>query len=151
MKISTKGRYGLRIMLDLALAPRGEYVSIKSIASRQSISEKYMEQIVTTLNRAGFVKSVRGARGGYMLARDPGDYTVGMILRQMEGSLAPVSCLDTGAEDCERCNRCVTVQVWKQLKDAIDGVVDRITLADLVNWDREQNGLAEDGEAAVSE
>lgn len=95
MKISTKGRYGLRIMLDLALAPRGEYVSIKSIASRQSISEKYMEQIVTTLNRAGFVKSVRGARGGYMLARDPGEYTVGMILRQMEGSLAPVSCLDT--------------------------------------------------------
>ena len=143
MKISTKGRYGLRIMLDLALAPKDEYVSIKSIASRQDISEKYMEQIVTILNRAGYVCSIRGAKGGYMLAKDPNEYTVGMILRQMEGSLAPVSCLETGKEDCERCNQCVTVKLWGQLKSAIDGVIDNITLADLVAWDHERNGNKE--------
>lgn len=139
MKISTKGRYGLRIMLDLALAPRGEYISIRSIAARQEISEKYMEQIITALSRAGFVHSVRGAKGGYKLAKDPAEYTVGMILRAVEGSLSPVSCLDKGIPDCERCNRCVTVKVWSRLKDAIDGVVDHITLADLVQWDEEKH------------
>ena len=143
MKISTKGRYGLRIMLDLAMAPKNEYVSIKSIASRQDISEKYMEQIVTILNRAGYVQSIRGAKGGYMLSKDPEEYTVGMILRKMEGSLAPVSCLENGSPDCERCNQCTTVKLWTQLKDAIDGVVDHITLADLVKWETEINGSTE--------
>ena len=144
MKISTKGRYGLRIMLDLALAPKDEFISIKSIAARQDISEKYMEQIVTILNRAGYVRSIRGAKGGYMLAKDPSEYTVGMILRQMEGSLAPVSCLETGMQDCERCHQCVTVKLWGQLKDAIDGVIDNVTLADLVQWDHELNGSPEE-------
>jgi len=130
MKISTKGRYALRLMLDLAVNYTGEYISIKSIATRQEISEKYLEQIITQLNRAGYVKSVRGAQGGYMLAKDPSDYTVGMILRLLEGSLAPVSCLEE--DNCERISRCVTMEVWEKIQRAVDDVVDNITLADLV-------------------
>lgn len=131
MKISTKGRYALRLMLDLAINYTGEYISIKSIAARQDISEKYLEQIITQLNRAGFVRSVRGAQGGYMLAKAPTEYTVGMILRLMEGSLAPVSCLD-GEETCDRASRCVTQDVWLKIQEAVENVVDNITLADLV-------------------
>jgi len=133
MKISTKGRYALRLMLDLALNNTGEYIKIKNISERQEISEKYLEQIVTNLSRAGYVKSVRGAQGGYKLARTPGEYTVGMILRLTEGSLAPVACLDDETE-CNKIDDCVTIEVWKQLDTAIKGVVDRITLQDLVNW-----------------
>lgn len=132
MKISTKGRYALRLMLDLAINYTGEYISIKSIAGRQNISEKYLEQIITQLNKAGFVKSVRGAQGGYMLDRAPEQYTVGMILRLMEGSLAPVSCLDKEENSCNRAADCVTIEVWRKLGEAIDQVVDHITLADLV-------------------
>jgi Rrf2 family protein len=131
MKISTKGRYALRLMLDLAINCTGEYISIKSIAARQNISEKYLEQIITQLNRAGYVRSVRGAQGGYMLAKEPSEYTVGMILRLMEGSLAPVSCAD-GEEVCDRASSCVTQEVWKKIQEAVEGVVDNITLADLV-------------------
>lgn len=133
MKISTKGRYALRLMLDLALNNTGEYIKIKNISERQEISEKYLEQIVTSLSRAGYVKSVRGAQGGYKLARTPEEYTVGMILRLTEGSLSPVACLDDETE-CNKIEDCVTIEVWKQLDTAIKGVVDRITLADLVNW-----------------
>lgn len=143
MKISTKGRYGLRIMLDLALSPRGKYISIKEISGRQDISDKYMEQIITQLNRAGFVKSVRGAHGGYCLARDPKEYTVGMVLRLMEGDLAPVACLEAGAEECKRCSQCVTVEVWQKLQEAMDNVVDHITLADLVARHKEKNALTD--------
>lgn len=132
MKISTKGRYALRLMLDLALNYTGEYISIKSIASRQEISEKYLEQIITQLNRAGFVKSVRGAQGGYMLAKDPSEYTVGMILRLMEGSLSPVSCLNDDENCCDRAASCVTQEIWLQMMEAVNNVVDNITLADLV-------------------
>lgn len=131
MKISTKGRYALRLMLDLAINYTGEYISIKSIAARQDISEKYLEQIITQLNRAGYVKSVRGAQGGYMLSKAPADYTVGMILRLMEGSLAPVSCAED-EESCDRASRCVTQEVWVQIQKAVEGVVDHITLEDLV-------------------
>lgn len=131
MRISTKGRYALRLMLDLAINYTGEYISIKSIAGRQSISEKYLEQIITQLNRAGYVRSVRGAQGGYMLAKDPSEYTVGMILRLMEGSLAPVSCVE-GEELCDRASGCVTQEVWQKIQDAVENVVDNITLADLV-------------------
>ncbi len=129
MKISTKGRYALRLMLDLAVNYTGEYISIKSIAARQDISEKYLEQIITQLNRAGYVRSVRGAQGGYMLAKAPGEYTVGMILRLMEGSLAPVSCVE---DECDRASRCVTVEIWQKIQEAVENVVDNITLADLV-------------------
>lgn len=132
MKISTKGRYALRLMLDLALNNTGEYITIKSIAARQDISEKYLEQIISMLNRAGYVKSIRGAQGGYKLAKDPKEYTVGMILRLTEGSLAPVDCLDDSGEECSRSNGCVTREVWIQLYDAIRSVVDNITVQDLV-------------------
>jgi Rrf2 family protein len=132
MKISTKGRYALRLMLDLAMNNTGEYITIKSIAARQEISEKYLEQIISILNKAGYVRSIRGAQGGYRLAKEPSEYTVGMILRLTEGSIAPVDCLDEDSDGCERCNNCVTREVWKELYDAITNVVDRITLQDLV-------------------
>lgn len=138
MKISTKGRYALRLVVDLALHDDGGYTSIKSIATRQDISEKYLEQIITQLSRAGFVKSVRGAQGGYRLTKDPNDYTVGMILRVMEGSLAPVACLDGGENSCDRADNCVTIYVWEKLEKAINDVVDNITIADLVNKQREK-------------
>lgn len=131
MKISTKGRYALRLMLDLAINNTGEFIPIKKIAERQEISEKYLEQIITQISRAGFVRSVRGSQGGYQLANPPEDYTVGMILRLMEGELSPVACLDEPGH-CDRADRCVTVDVWKQIKEAVENVVDNITLADLV-------------------
>ncbi len=133
MKISTKGRYALRLMLDLALRNNGEYTSIKEISERQNISVKYLEQIITVLNRAGFVKSIRGAQGGYRLAKEPSAYTVGMILRQMEGNLAPVSCLEDAENTCARADHCVTVEVWEKINDAVNNVVDHITLSDLVD------------------
>lgn len=132
MKISTKGRYAVRVMLDLALNNTGECIKVKDIAARQGISEKYLEQIIAVLNKAGYVKSVRGAQGGYKLARAPKEYTVGMILRLTEGSMAPVACLDEGAEECDRCDTCETLQVWKELYAAINQVIDNVTVADLV-------------------
>ena len=133
MKISTRGRYALRLMLDLALNDPDQYVTIKSISERQDISNKYLEQIITALSRAGYVKSIRGAQGGYKLARPAEEYTVGMVLRLIEGSLAPVACMDDTPNKCPRSNDCVTLDVWKKLNDAINDVVDNITLADLVN------------------
>lgn len=138
MKISTKGRYAVRVMLDLALNNTGECIKVKDIAARQGISEKYLEQIIAVLNKAGYVKSVRGAQGGYKIARAPEEYTVGMILRLTEGSLAPVSCLDEGAEECERCDTCETLQVWKELYAAMNQVIDNVTIADLVERRRER-------------
>lgn len=134
MKISTKGRYAVRVMLDLACNSTGECIKVKSIAARQNLSEKYLEQIISILNKAGYVKSVRGANGGYKLTREPKDYTVGSILRLTEGSLAPVACLDSpdGTVDCERCDSCDTLPLWKDLQDAINNVVDNVTLADLL-------------------
>ncbi|MCI5954470.1 MAG: Rrf2 family transcriptional regulator [Lachnospiraceae bacterium] len=132
MKISTKGRYAVRVMLDLALNNTGECIKVKDIAARQGISEKYLEQIIAVLNKAGYVKSVRGAQGGYRIAKKPEDYTVGMILRLTEGSMAPVSCLEEGAPECERCDTCETLEVWKDLYAAINGVIDNVTIADLV-------------------
>lgn len=140
MKISTKGRYALRLMVDLAINNTGEPVSLKDIAKRQGISDKYLEQIISVLNKAGYVKSMRGAQGGYILRKKPEEYTVGMILRLTEGNLAPVSCLEDEEVDCERQGDCVTVIVWKKLNDAINEVVDGITLADLVDWKMEKNG-----------
>jgi len=132
MKISTKGRYAVRVMLDLALNHTGQYIKVKDIAGRQGISEKYLEQIIAVLNRAGYVKSVRGAQGGYRIARDPKEYTVGMILRLTEGSMAPVACLEEDAPECERCDTCETLEVWKQLYEAVNRVIDNVTIADLV-------------------
>lgn len=130
MKISTRGRYALRMMLDLALNNE-EYVTIKSIAKRQDISNKYLEQIITVLSRARFVKSIRGPQGGYMLSRPAKEYTVGMILRLIEGSLVPVACMEDDPNQCQRCNHCATLFVWEQISEAINNVVDNITLEDL--------------------
>ena len=138
MKISTKGRYAVRVMLDLATNNTGEYIKVKEIACRQEISEKYLEQIISVLNKAGYVKSIRGAQGGYKIARDPSNYTVGMILRLTEGSLNPVACLDDEINECERCDTCETLEVWKDLAKAINSVVDHVTVADLVERQQER-------------
>lgn len=138
MKISTKGRYALRMMLDLAVNNTGEPVRIRDIAARQGISEKYLEQIISTLNKAGYVRSVRGPQGGYHLAKDPAQYTVGMILRLTEGSLAPVACLVDEENVCERQAGCATLQLWQMLNQAISDVVDKVTLADLVEWQKQK-------------
>ena len=132
MKISTKGRYALRLMLELALRG-GEQapVSLRDVSKRQHLSDKYLEQIVTPLSRAGLVRSVRGAGGGYLLTRSPEEYTVGDILRPLEGDLAPVECA-TDAGFCDRCGECVTVELWQEIHRAVSNVVDRVTLADLV-------------------
>lgn len=140
MRISTKGRYALRLMLDIALNSSEGPVSIKDIAERQEISDKYLEQIISILNRAGFVRSVRGAQGGYLLKKVPEQYTVGMILRLTEGTLSPVACVEEDALPCERMNDCVTVNVWKKLNTAISDVVDNITLEDLIHWQNNSQG-----------
>lgn len=134
MRISTKGRYALRLMLDLAVNNTGEPIRIRDIAARQGISEKYLEQIIAALNKAGYVRSVRGPQGGYHLVKDPAQYTVGMILRLTEGSLAPVACLADEVNVCERQASCATLQLWQMLNQAISDVVDKVTLADLVEW-----------------
>ena len=140
MKISTKGRYALRLMMDLAENNTGSPISLKDEAKRQDISDKYLEQIISILNKAGYVRSVRGAQGGYMLKMEPQNYTVGMILRQTEGSLAPVACIEDDEIVCDRQQQCVTSIVYKKINDAISGVVDNITLQDLVDWQNEKNG-----------
>ena len=137
MKISTKGRYALRLMLDLAAYNTGEPISIKDIARRQAISEKYLEQIISVLNRAGYVRSVRGAGGGYLLTRDPKEYTVGMIFRLTEGSLAPVEGLEDGKPDLADHPELVTYDVYRKIYEAVNQVVDHITLADLVDHQRQ--------------
>lgn len=134
MKISTKGRYALRLMLDLALNNTEKPVRIKDIACRQGISDKYLEQIIAVLNKAQYVRSIRGPQGGYLLTKRPEEYTVGMILRLTEGSMAPVDCVDGDITTCDRIDDCVTSIVWKRLSDAINDVIDNITLADLVDW-----------------
>ena len=139
MKISTKGRYALRLMLDLAIhTAEGGRVSIRAVAQRQQISEKYLEQIITQLSRASFVRSARGPQGGYSLTRSPEAYTVGEILRQMEGELAPVTCLEAGENQCGRFGQCATVEVYQRIYDAVNSVVDGITLQDLVQIQQEK-------------
>ena len=138
MKISTKGRYALRLMIDLATYNGKNPISIKDIAARQDISEKYLGQIIATLHKAGFVKSIRGPLGGYRLTRDPHEYTVGAILRLTEGSLVPVACLEDEVNQCDRQDCCATLKLWKMLNDSISDVVDHITLADLLEWQKEK-------------
>ena len=136
MLVSTKGRYALRTMVDLAVHGDGEPVKIKDIASRQEISGKYLEQIISILSRAGYVRSIRGNQGGYYLSRPAAEYTVGDILRVTEGSLAPVDCLNGKENFCTRKIECVTLRLWKELDHAIRGVVDQYTLEDLVQWQK---------------
>lgn len=133
MKISTKGRYAVRLMVDLAQNNTGENISLKDVAKRQNLSLKYLEQIITLLTKSGYVISTRGSNGGYRLAQNPEDYTVGMILRLTEGSLAPVACVDGEFNECPRKDDCCTIFVWKKLYKAVCDVVDNITIADIVN------------------
>lgn len=141
MKISTKGRYAVDIMLDMALNNTGEYITLKTIAERQGLSGKYLEHIISILNKAGFVRSIRGFQGGYKLTNAPEQYTLGMILRLLEGSLAPVNCLENENNCCQKQHYCVTVKAWKRLDDAINEAVDGITLADLVKWQIDSDEL----------
>ena len=134
MRISTKGRYAMQLMLDLARYNTGEPISLKDISKRQEISEKYLEQIISLLNKGGFVRSVRGAQGGYLLNRDPKDYKVGEILRITEGDLAPEACLDQNSMECEKRTGCATVRLWQMIDDAVSSVVDKVTLQDLLDW-----------------
>ncbi len=138
MKISTKGRYALRLMLDLAMHASGDPIRLKDVARRQDISEKYLEQIISVLNKAGYVRSIRGPQGGYVLQKNPEEYTVGMILRLTEGSLCPVECVEEKGKFCAREKDCTTRILWQKLNDAINGVVDTVTLEDLVNWSAQQ-------------
>jgi Rrf2 family protein len=125
------------MMIELGLNP-DSCTKICQVAERQGISDKYLEQIVAMLHKAGYVRSIRGAQGGYMLTMKPEEYTVGMILRCAEGSLSPVSCLDDEVNQCEKAGHCSTLTVWQQIKDAIDNVVDHVTLADLVKEQKER-------------
>lgn len=137
LKISTKGRYGIRLMLCLAVNYSNGHMPLKEIARNQEISEKYLEQIINPLTKAGLVHSLRGAQGGYSLTNPPAQITVGSILRVLEGSLAPVDCLENHC--CTKSDICTTISLWRKMKDAIDQVVDNITLADLVDDYNEKN------------
>ena len=143
MKISTKGRYALRMMLDIAKQGEGAVISLKDISGRQDISVKYQEQIVMQLSRAGFLSSVRGPSGGYRLVRKPAEYKVGEILRAIEGSLAPVACLDGEENHCARCNYCETLAFWQGLDEVINRYVDQFTLQDLLDDCKEQEAKRE--------
>ena len=131
MKISTKGRYALRVMIDLALNNNGKYISSKDIAERQEISNKYLEQIISLLNKASYLETARGNTGGYKLAKEPKEYTVGDILRATEGDLAPIYCLTEDGE-CNRQKLCKTYSFWKGLDDVINEYIDSKTLEDLI-------------------
>ena len=131
MKISTKGRYALRMMLDLATHQGDGYVALKDIAQRQEISKKYLEQIVPMLGKSNILRTTRGYQGGYRLARAPQDYTVGEILRLTEGSLAPVACLSC-EEPCERADSCRTIGMWRRFEEITNEYFDGITIKDLM-------------------
>ena len=135
MLISTKGRYALRVMADLARNGGEGYVVLMDIAQRQSISEKYLEGIVAALSRSGFLQTQRGRGGGYRLARRPEEYSVGDVLRSAEGSLAPVSCIKTGDAECPNADNCLTLPLWKELDRVMNEYLDRVTLADLIRGD----------------
>lgn len=134
MKISSRGRYAIDLMVDLALYDKGEPISVKDIARREQISTKYLEQIVSMLQKAGMVISIRGAQGGYRLKKKPEEYSVGAILRVTEGDLAPVACVEEGETGCAHRSTCSTIKIWQKLNTAINEVVDNISLADLVEW-----------------
>lgn len=132
MIVSTKGRYALRVMIDLAEHTTGEYIVLMDIAKRQGISEKYLEGILAVLSKQGLVTALRGRGGGYKLARTPETYTVGSILKTTEGSLAPVACLDNESNHCERSAECRTLPLWVKLDQLIHDFLEGITLADLL-------------------
>ena len=138
MKISTKGRYALRMMLDLEEHQNDGYVALKDIAQRQNVSKKYLAQIVPILNKSDILRTNRGFQGGYRLAKSPDKYTVGEILRVTEGSLSPVACLDREPIECERSAECPTLPVWQGLYKVINEYLDSVTLQDILNQQKER-------------
>ena len=149
MKISTKGRYALRVMVDLAQNSNGERIPLMDIARRQGISEKYLEGIVSSLAKSGLVESVRGKGGGYVLSREPSRYPLLEIIESAEGSVAPVACLEENAPDCERKQTCRTYPMWKNLYRVIEDYLSGTTLEDLARGrlpDLEEPGPVPAGE-----
>lgn len=132
MIVSTKGRYALRVMIDLAEQHTQDRTPLKEIAERQEISQKYIEAIMTLLSKNGFVEAVHGKGGGYKLNKKPEEYRVGDILRLTEGSLSPVACLEKGAEECPRKASCRTLPLWTKLDELVENYLDSVTLADLM-------------------
>ena len=150
MKVSTRGRYALRMMVYLAKAPKDEFISLSEICESEGISKKYLEQIIPFLVRKKFLRATRGFRGGYRLARDPSAYSVGEVLRCTEGTLAPVKCVDAhcgGRAACDHCDECPTHPVWRKLSEIVSRYLDAITIQDVVdgNFDVDQEILFEDG------
>ncbi len=132
MIVSTRGRYALRVMVDMAEHSSEERIPLKDIAARQNISQKYMESIMTLLSKNGFVDGVHGKGGGYKLNRSPDKYKIGEILRLTEGTLAPVACLEAGAPPCEKASKCRTLPMWSKLDSLISGYLDSVSLSDLM-------------------
>lgn len=140
MKLSTKGRYGLKAMFELALHFGEGPIPLKDIAEKQNISEHYLEQLIATLRKDGLVNSVRGAQGGYLLSSEPKDITVGDVIRSLEGNIAPSDCVIEGEPlDCDKGEYCVTRGVWKKIRDSINEVIDTVTLQDMVDEQKEIN------------
>lgn len=137
MKISTRGRNAIKMMLDLATYDNSKPVKLRDIAKRQNISEKYLEQIVSVLQKASLVKSFKGAKGGYTLQYAPKEYTVGYILKTVEGDMTPVDCVNENGSVCENCSTCVSHRLWDMLYSAMNDVLEKITLADMLEWQNE--------------
>ena len=133
MRISTKGRYSLRVLLDLAEHKDDGYIPLKTIAERQGISKRYLDQIMMILNRTDFLKSTRGAQGGYKLAKEPNAYSMGSILQLTEGGFAPLACLEHGSEDCERYENCQARKAWQGLNDVMSEYLNNRTLQDILD------------------
>lgn len=132
MLISTRGRYALRVMIDLAEHADGNFISMKDIAGRQAVSVKYLERIMSELTKAGVLDGTHGKGGGYRLIKAPGEYKVGDILRITEGDLAPVACLSTGSEPCERADKCRTISMWREFEKIANDYFDKISIGDLM-------------------
>ena len=139
MKISTKGRYALRMLLDLAEHQQDGFIALKDIAARQHISKKYLEQIVPILNKSNILQANRGFQGGYRLVNSPREYSVGSILRLTEGSITPVACLDFEPAGCDRRNDCITLPLWQGLSKVIADYLDNITLQDILDNYKERS------------
>ena len=136
MNVTSKGRYALRVMIDLAQHPDEGFVSLKTVAERQGISMKYLEMIVSSLKKAELVESTRGKEGGYRLSRSPADYSVGEILRCLEDNLAPVSCIKDGEIQCDKAAACVTLPMWKELDELTNTYLDAVSLQDLLTGEK---------------
>lgn len=133
MKISTRGRYAIRVMLDLAEHNSGDYIPLTDIAKRQGISEKYLEAIVASLVKSGNLRALRGKKGGYRLVKEPGEYNMKDILEVTEGTFAPVACMETEKNECERYGQCKTIKMWEGLNKVLCDYFENITLEDLLN------------------